>query len=356
MTTIRRIHISPPLINSSCAWSSELHELQALFDSPHTGAVTTRTTTLLGFIETSEHTVAFTRDTRSSLNSYGYSPHPLATYIKDVHTILTNAPLGSTKPIILSITSSSPSSITSMMDAIQELRTKLQDSQGPISRVAIELNTSCPNIKGSPPPAYTVARLAPILSALASYFWRDRTLAIGLKLPPYVYATQFDELIEIVASFSRPDPSDKTCRLNPFAFFTSTNTLGNSLLFSDQALWSKHIQESRDNGDGGDIDADGILANARTFSLPTVLGGLAGEAIHSLSLGNVYSLTRALGEHEDESIRAIIVIGVGGVTTKEAHRRMRQAGARVVACATILGREGVKAFESVSLTDEEVMA
>jgi dihydroorotate dehydrogenase (fumarate) len=58
MVNLGRISISPPLINGSCAWASELHELEALYNCPFTGAVTTRTATLLGFTEDSVHTVS----------------------------------------------------------------------------------------------------------------------------------------------------------------------------------------------------------------------------------------------------------------------------------------------------------
>ena len=57
MVDINRIHIEPPIINTSCAWASELAQLEALYNSPHTGAVTTRTATLNGFSEDSSHAV-----------------------------------------------------------------------------------------------------------------------------------------------------------------------------------------------------------------------------------------------------------------------------------------------------------
>jgi len=60
MAKIHRVSVSPPLINSSCAWASELHELEDLYKSAYTGAVTTRTATLLGFAEDSTHTVGAT--------------------------------------------------------------------------------------------------------------------------------------------------------------------------------------------------------------------------------------------------------------------------------------------------------
>lgn len=51
MTIIHRLKISPPLINSSCAWASDGKQLQELYSCEYTGAVTTRTATLNGFAE-----------------------------------------------------------------------------------------------------------------------------------------------------------------------------------------------------------------------------------------------------------------------------------------------------------------
>lgn len=209
-----------------------------------------------------------------------------------------------------------------MVAAIQKTRTELADSNGPVSKIAIELNTSCPNIRGAPPPSYDLPTLLPLLQVLADAAYQDLTLAIGLKLPPYVYLTQFEDVIRHISTFTRNGR-------NPFAFFTSTNTLGSSLLFQEQTL-------------------DGLVADRSTpFALPTPLGGLAGEAIHSLSLGNVYTFSRLLKEHPDAAVRSIVVIGVGGVTSRAAMERMKAAGATVVGAATILGRQGVSGFEKL---------
>jgi dihydroorotate dehydrogenase (fumarate) len=78
--------------------------------------------------------------------------------------------------------------------------------------------------------------------------------------------------------------------LGTFAFLTCTNTLGNSLLFGDQ------VREAREE---------------------PAFGGLAGEALHALAL----------------------------VTSSAGVARMRNAGAAVVGAATLLGKEGVGAFE-----------
>ncbi|KAH9075736.1 hypothetical protein EDB83DRAFT_1813250 [Lactarius deliciosus] len=343
MVAIRRLAVSPPLINSSSPSASEPNQLQELFESPHTGAVTTRTATLTGFSETSEHTVAFTNNSISSVNSYGYSPHPLSVYIGYVDAILSSAPEHSIKPFIISITSSSPISLASMLDAIQELRAKFHDTEGATSRIGIELNTSCPNIKGSPPPAYNISGLVPILDALAECFWKDPTLTIGLKLPPYVYSTQFDDLVGCIATYSRPDPSDDSRRLNPFAFLTSTNTLGQTLLFAEQATPAPLSVVA---------DSDGGAAPA-VFALPTGLGGHGGRsAAPARARGTSTPCGGCSTRTADTSLCDISIIGVGGVTTREAHARMRKAGAAVVACATVLVREGVSVFEKLSIPSD----
>lgn len=213
-----------------------------------------------------------------------------------------------------------------MVEQIQKLRQTLGDgSEGASSRIAIELNTSCPNIRGKPPPAYLFTTLLPILEALTRAYRADRTLTIGLKLAPYVASFQFEEVVKSVASFSYDLESGD--RVNPFAFFTCTNTVGNSLLFAHQTASSLAT--------GGETDA---------YALGPILGGLAGEPIHALSLGNVFSFAKLLESHEDKAMQEIKVIGVGGVMDKAGVQRMKNVGAAVVGCATLLGREGVKGF------------
>jgi dihydroorotate dehydrogenase (fumarate) len=51
MTSIHRLTFDPPLINSASPWASSFEDLQALYDSPFTGGVTTRTATMEGFDE-----------------------------------------------------------------------------------------------------------------------------------------------------------------------------------------------------------------------------------------------------------------------------------------------------------------
>lgn len=233
-----------------------------------------------------------------------------------------------------------------MIDSIQALRAELHDANDPISRIAVELNTSCPNIIGSAPLAYNFPAILPLLRVMANHFQSDPSLTLGIKLPPYFYAAQFEEVVQGLLEFSHPGSGDAAVAQNAFAFLTCTNTLGSSLMFAEQ---TRSVPSSEAQ---------------RSYALSTPLGGLAGEAIHSLSLGNVYSFAQLLSGSEraeqsgiavplSTSLQSIKIIGVGGVTTPDAVDRMRRAGASVVGCATLLGREGVGAFEILSGSIEE---
>ena len=212
-----------------------------------------------------------------------------------------------------------------MITMIQDLRSQLMALRVEPTLVAIELNTSCPNITDAPPPAYKFTSLLPFLGVLADAYVADSSLTIGLKLPPYLYTTCFHDTIDAVASFSRLTGNDAIAKVNPFAFITCTNTLGSSLLFSDQVKSTAGIDT--------------------IFALPSPLGGLGGEAIHSIALGNVYTFSQLLLQHQDPSVKGIKIIGVGGVTSVLAAERMYKAGASVVECATLLGEKGVAGFK-----------
>ncbi|KAF9454946.1 FMN-linked oxidoreductase [Macrolepiota fuliginosa MF-IS2] len=353
MVHVNSIDITPPLLNSSCAWSSDLAQLKGLYDSPHTGAITTRTATLNGYRENDSHTFAFAKATTSSINSYGYSPFPFTQYLTWIEELLTTAT--HYKPIIVSVTSDAddPTSLALMVAQLQALRKRLGDQKhDDLARIAIELNTSCPNIKNSPPPGYDFESLSPLLEVLSEAYAQDSTLTIGLKLPPFVHEQQFHSVLNRITSLNADSPHHgvtataaakyaiPTRATNTvISFLTCTNTLGNSLLFADQSI--SITPSPPPNKDSSSL---------ATFALPTALGGLAGDALHPLALGNVYRFSHMLKGLEKEWPPAsrIKIIGVGGVTSREARERMTKAGADAVACATLFGKEGVKAFEILS--------
>ncbi|KAF8531045.1 FMN-linked oxidoreductase [Gautieria morchelliformis] len=333
MTHIHRLLLYPPILNSSSMWASSRLQLEELYMSDWTGAVTTRTATILGFVEDARvHKHALVHSD-TSINNYGYSPHPLSQYLTWIRSILTSSKARGSKPFIISIAPASVQELSEMLDSIQELRFMLNDTTEPeMSKIGIELNTSCPNIAGRPPPAYDLQSLAPLLAVFRARFEQDPTLTIGLKLAPYVHAGQFQQVVDLLASVSMvASDGEKT---NCVSFLSCTNTIGSSVVFQDQVV---------PVGAGASSDW-GTLE----YAVPTITGGLGGEPIHALSLGNVYSFRKLLSEHADPSLRRICIIGIGGITSKEAVVRMRRVGASAVACATALGTHGVDVFQKLN--------
>ncbi len=325
------LEVNPPLINSACPWATNLDDLRRLYACPATGAVTTRTSMLNGFDhDPAKHQYAFFEAAQSgsaqnaSLNSLGYSPHPLSTYLAFIKTISDEQPAKSSKGFIVSVTGT-PADIAASYALLATAASTLQFP------LAMEINLSCPNIPDHPPPAYSREALTTYLTHLQHVITTTTTptvprIPVGLKTPPYTYTTQFTNLISALTL-----SSDKGC---PISFLTATNTLGNSLLLLPSSPDSQN--PSPEHTPVRALPGEGI-------------GGLAGSPLHPLALGNVATLRRMLDEAGlgGEGSSRVKIVGVGGVLDAEGYRRMRAAGAEVVGLATGLGVKGVGVFEEV---------
>ncbi|GAA5893426.1 hypothetical protein JCM8208_000792 [Rhodotorula glutinis] len=342
-----------PLHNSACPWASSAEDLRALWECPYTSAVTTRTTTLHGFEDdsTKHQVVFFGSEANSSANSYGYSPYPLSTYLSWLRPLVDGAaPAQRSVPRAQRTKKQLIVSITGTLAETREMLVELQafaDEHG--VTLAAELNASCPNIKGHPPPAYFEKDLAEYLELLAEH--ASPTLKVGVKLPPYTYDEQFTAVVRALSSVRSPPsfPADE----HPISFLTTTNTLGQGLVFTPQ------IVDAPLPGSGAQSQAmkDAAL---EVHALPGGWGGLAGAAVHQTSLGNIYRLSlllrgsapaggpSSLGAPTDARLASVTLIGVGGASDAAGVERFRLAGADAVACATALGREGVSVFERMS--------
>jgi dihydroorotate dehydrogenase (fumarate) len=195
------------------------------------------------------------------------------------------------KPVILSIAPADPVQLGEMMEIIQQFRRTLSNTVTFTSRdqvqseseavrpsttrtLAVELNTSCPNIPGHPPPAYDIPTLTQLLLVLTDAYQSDPTLKIGLKLAPYVYRAQMENIVKTISGLT-----DDQGR-NPIAFLTCTNTLGGCVMFADQVKETPGKEMVR-MGEGKEGREDKSIKMA----LPTTFGGLAGEPLHFLSVG-----------------------------------------------------------------------
>ncbi|KAK1025559.1 dihydroorotate dehydrogenase [Friedmanniomyces endolithicus] len=336
--------INPPLINSSNPWATTAEDLQHLFDCPHTGAVTTRTSLLQAFDHNPtihQHTFfnphshslkpsnisdgEVPADYSASLNTLGYSPIRLNAYLAMIPKVTHNSTLPSdaraSKPIILSVTGSA--------DAVRDCYRQIHKTQATVDNpLCMEINLSCPNIPGKPPPAYSGAELSEYLQLLAQEesLEGERRVAVGVKTPPFTYLEQFRTLIDALLDSCKP-----TC---PVDFITATNTLGSCLVLAGD-----------DDGVGG-----GGAPPAINSATGEGIGGMAGSALHPLALGNVRMIRGMLDEYEE--LRGVDVIGVGGVGGKGGYERMRAVGAKVVGVGTALGREGVGVFGRILQGEE----
>ena len=341
--------IDPPILNSACPWATTLEDLTALYLS-EAGAVTTRTATLTGFAHNdSVHQHGFfspdgrfqksddvkdeaqsscdtisgvPRNAMSSLNTYGYSPIPLQKYCEMIEQIYQTHSAAKRKPFIISVTGTAE-------EVGRCYRLIGSQSFAKTHEIGVEVNLSCPNIADKPPPAYSGETLREYLVELGRAWrsvndhWaqgvrledRPQLPQIGLKLPPYTYATQFREIVDAIASQG-----------NMISFITTTNTLGSCAILQDRST------------DAGTTRYGPALASESGSGI----GGMAGAAIHPLSLGNVATLKRLL--LANPATQHIQIIGVGGVSDRAGVERMEAAGADYVACATVLGLEGPAVF------------
>ncbi|KAI0201894.1 FMN-linked oxidoreductase [Astrocystis sublimbata] len=342
----------------------------------------------------------------ASLNTLGYSPLPLGRYLEFIQAIVgedekkmtsksSEAPVSegemdngngkgnnnnegwspnrrselrgerrSKKPFIVSVTGT-PDEVAECYSRISKCA---RDIEHPL---AMEVNLSCPNIPGKPPPAYDGEALGVYVTRVAEEVIResvrhgndaqeerkaerdedgdeeegkgkgtDWAVPWGVKTPPYTHAGQFEMFVDTLRQCAVVSPGYEegnrdeknqilslTC---PLSFVTATNTLGSCLLLGR----SDTTEESHD------------LQDTLCPVLPgSGIGGLAGAPLHPLALGNVATLRRMLDA--DPTTKHIVLLGIGGVADAEGYRRMRSVGATAVGVGTALGIRGVEVFREI---------
>lgn len=170
----------------------------------------------------------------------------------------------------------------------------------------VELNLSCPNVKGKPQVGYDFEAVERVLTEAFKFF--DKKL--GLKLPPYFDLTQFDAMAEILNKF-------------PIAYVNSINSIGNGLVI-DPATESAVIKPK-----GG-------------------FGGIGGEYVKPTALANVRGFRLRLKPE-------IKMIGTGGIKSGMDVFEHVLCGADLVQIGTAFGPEGTPIFDRISQELEDIM-
>lgn len=348
-------NIIPPLLNSANPWATTYEDLLALFECPNTGAVTIRTSLLAAFPhEPAIHQYTFFAPSAgqstttitalgrpnevrpgetSSLNTLGYSPISLDSYLQLLSKLRESESFTQVmqqretcKPFIVSVTGTA-NEVATCYEKISAMYNSMKsEGRGEDTVLMMEINLSCPNIPDKPPPAYDFTILKEYLDAVSSKIAelgdKSQKIPVGIKTPPYTYHGQFASLIQALEKSGEV----RDC---PISFITATNTLGSCLVLDEQLKPA--------------------LASGNSIGT----GGMAGDALHPLALGNVKTLRRLLDISESPAIRRIVIIGIGGVSDSSGHRRMVSVGADYVGVGTALGREGVSIFDKIMKGLEE---
>ena len=204
----------------------------------------------------------------------------------------------SNKPIIVSLSGLSLDENLRMLKMVQSQN--LAD--------LIELNLSCPNIPNKPMVGYDPEQVNNTLKQVRDI---GGNIKLGVKLPPYTDLPIFDQISELLLQYQ-------------VSYITCCNTLGNCLVINP--------------------DTETTLIKPKNG-----LGGLAGDYIKPLALGNVWNFYQRLQGK-------VQIVGVGGIRTGTDAFEFLLAGADAVQIGTTWAQEGIGAFERINNEFEQIMA
>jgi len=199
------------------------------------------------------------------------------------------------KPLIASIAGLKPDDYETMLRAFQESKVD-----------AVEINLSCPNISGKGQLAYNISETERLLKKLQKYEKKVK----GLKLPAFLEIYYFEKYAEMIKKYQ-------------ISFVTCINSIAGSLIIDAK----KESAVIKPNGG---------------------MGGLCGEYIKPVALGNVRKFYKVL----DKNVK---IFGVGGVRRGEDVFEYILAGAEAVQVGTQFEAEGIKCFERINKELEALM-
>ncbi len=199
------------------------------------------------------------------------------------------------KPIVASVAGLCEEDYTVMVEAFQKSYVDL-----------IEVNLSCPNIKGKPQVAYDFEQSEKIIRNVSSIKGKK---PLGLKLPPYYDFIHHQQMAEII-------------KIYPIKFVTLINSIGNALFI--------------------DADKEAVVIKPKNG-----FGGLGGHYIKPVALANVRKFYELLPQ--------IDIIGCGGIYSGKDAFEYLLAGASAIQLGTVFMQEGPKCFGRIDSELDKIM-
>ncbi len=226
-----------------------------------------------------------------SINSMGLPNLGYAEYVK----IATQLKKETTKPIIASLAGMKPDDLPVLVDAFMKSDVDL-----------IELNLSCPNLKGKPQIAYDFEATDRILETVT----KNLTKPLGIKLPPYFDPVHWEQAAAIFKKY-------------PISFLVCINSVGNTLIIDPET------EQPLIKPKGG-------------------FGGLGGDYVKPVALANVRAFSQLLGDQ-------MSIIGVGGIRTGTDAFEFLLCGADAVQIGTQFMKEGPECFARIDRELSEIL-
>lgn len=197
------------------------------------------------------------------------------------------------KPIVASLAGMQPTDLQTLVEAFNASEVDL-----------IELNLSCPNLKGKPQIAYDFDATDKILADVT----KNLKKPFGIKLPPYLDPVHWEMAAAIFKKY-------------PINFLCCINSVGNTLIIDGEK------EQPLIKPKGG-------------------FGGLGGDFIKPVALANVRAFSQLLGDR-------MSIVGVGGIKSGMDAFEFLLAGADAVQVGTQFMKEGPECFGRI---DQELGA
>lgn len=268
-----RLELLAPVMNAAGPWAASISQLKRLNESA-IGAVVTKTFTLEPSSGNDEPNQYFGKN--FSINNVGLMNNGSGYFVGAAKT------LSKKKPIIASIYESDTKEFVELAKQAEEVFD------------GVELNLSCPNVRGKEPIAYRLKDMDDLLRQM-----RAVGVPIGVKLPPFLTESEIREVSQVI----------------------SRHKVNHIVLLNTYPIAAKIINQKpalRPN--------DGI-------------GGLGGAYYKPIVMGHVILFKKHLPD--------IPIVAVGGVSAKSDVREYLEAGASAVQVGTFIQNHGLKGLSGL---------